>query len=58
MTNNFIQSNGNSLPTSQPSLGFWLDGGVLTFFDGVNNYAVDFDEGPQTSLFGTPLGDV
>ena len=49
-----------SLPSSQPvSAGFWLDGGVLTFFNGTDNSVVDFNEGTPSSRFGTPLpGDI
>ena len=47
------------LPDTQPTTpGLWLDGGVLTFFDGTNNNVLDFNEGTQTSLFGTDLGDI
>lgn len=46
-------------PGTQPSSrGLWLDNGVLTYWSGVTNHAVDFNEGPQTSVFGTPMGDV
>lgn len=46
-------------PATQPATpGHWRNNGVLTFWDGTNNHAIDFNEGAQTSVFGTPIGDV
>ena len=60
-TNNYIISNGstsdNSTPNTQPlAAGFWNNGGVLTWFDGVNNNPVDFSHGGVTDAFGVDTG--
>jgi len=48
-----------NIGASQPSsAGFWIDNGKLVFWDGQNNRVVDFSDGENTSLFGTPLGDI
>lgn len=44
--------------TQPPSQGLWLDNGVLTYWSGVTNHTVDFNEGQNTSLFGSPVGDI
>lgn len=56
-----VSSGGGTftLPNTQPATpGFWLNGGVLTFYNGTSNAVLDFNEGAQTSLFGTDLGDI
>lgn len=46
-------------PDTQPSTpGHWLDGGVLSYWNGTTSNPVDFNEGQNTSLFGTPVGDI
>lgn len=60
-TNNFVQRGANvgfQPPATQPTEpGLWLNGGVLMFWDGVQNKPIDFNEGPNSSVFGVPLGD-
>lgn len=64
-TNNFVAGAGASassaVATSSPQAGdppqFWDNGGTLTYWDGTQNKVLDFNEGPNQSVFGTPLGD-
>lgn len=62
-TNNFIQGLGGTgqsgdVNNSQPTTpGFWNDNGKLMYWDGVENKAIDFSDGENTSVFGQPLGD-
>ena len=63
--NNYIipsapsSGSGAGLSNAQPATaGFWLNAGVLTFWNGTTNQVLDFNEGDKTSLFGTPLGDI
>ena len=47
------------LPSEQPeNAGFWLNEGVLAFWDGEQNKTLDFNEGTNTSVFGTVVGDI
>ena len=47
------------LPSEQPeNAGFWLNEGVLTFWNGEQNKTLDFNEGTNKSVFGSIVGDV
>ena len=47
------------MSSSQPeNAGFWLNEGVLTFWNGEGNKSLDFNEGTITSVFGTVVGDI
>lgn len=62
-TDNFIIPTGggggtgsSALPTTQPATpGLWLNAGVLTFWSGVTNTAVDVRDDTQ-DVFGNNLG--
>lgn len=63
-TNNFIQGQGGGsgqpgdVGDAQPTTpGFWNSNGVLMYWDGIENKPIDFSEGENVSVFGTPLGD-
>ena len=47
------------IPDAQPEKeNLWLNEGVLTFWNGEQNKIVDFNEGTNTSVFGTIVGDI
>ena len=56
-TNNTIITQSStgllSIGTTQPTTpNFWLDGGILTFWNGTTNVVVDYNEGVVTDTFG------
>jgi hypothetical protein len=56
-TQNTVIKEASSFPVIQPtSPGIWINGGVLTFWDGGSNFIVDFNQGPVLDAFGVSIG--
>ena len=47
------------LSNTQPDTpNFWRNNGVLTYWDGVNNNVVDFNDGEVTDVFDQTIPDL